>query len=237
MDKWTPLRTLVGDPDAVGAEIRSSLESASKIGSAFVLSVVADVPALVLQLIIAGLSCFFLLLDGPRFFNWISEKLPLDPTIRSKLAKVFKDTSISVIWATIAAALAQSVIMFFSFLILGIPAVVLAAGLSFIFAWVPLVGSSPIWIGGAIYLATQGTFIKMVILILLGLSMGIVDNIVRTIVLRGRGKMHPLVSLISILGGIQMFGIFGVFLGPILAAILISLLQVWPAVGKEYELL
>jgi predicted PurR-regulated permease PerM len=49
--------------------------------------------------------------------------------------------------------------------------------------------------------------------------------------------MHPLVSLISILGGIQMFGIFGVFLGPILAAILISLLQVWPAVGKEYELL
>ena len=49
--------------------------------------------------------------------------------------------------------------------------------------------------------------------------------------------MHPLVSLVAIFGGIEMFGILGIFLGPILAAVLIALLQIWPAVGHRFGLL
>jgi predicted PurR-regulated permease PerM len=50
-------------------------------------------------------------------------------------------------------------------------------------------------------------------------------------------KMHPLVSLVAIFGGIEMFGILGIFLGPILAAVLIALLQLWPEVGQRFGLL
>ncbi|MCM2324552.1 MAG: AI-2E family transporter, partial [Oligoflexia bacterium] len=67
-----------------------------------------------------------------------------------------------------------------------------------------------------------------------GLITGIVDNFVRPMVLKGRSKMHPLVSLVAIFGGIGMFGITGVFIGPIVAAILISLLQIWPDVGRRF---
>jgi predicted PurR-regulated permease PerM len=49
--------------------------------------------------------------------------------------------------------------------------------------------------------------------------------------------MHPLVSLVAIFGGIEMFGIMGIFLGPILAAVLISLLQLWPEIGHRFGLL
>jgi predicted PurR-regulated permease PerM len=49
--------------------------------------------------------------------------------------------------------------------------------------------------------------------------------------------MHPLVSLVAIFGGIEMFGIMGVFLGPILAAVLMALLQIWPEVGHRFGLL
>ena len=50
-------------------------------------------------------------------------------------------------------------------------------------------------------------------------------------------KMHPLVSLVAVFGGIERFGIMGILLGPILAAVLIALLQIWPAVGQRFGLL
>ena len=74
-------------------------------------------------------------------------------------------------------------------------------------------------------------------MVVCGLMTGIVDNVVRPMILKGRSKMHPLVSLVAIFGGIEMFGILGIFLGPILAAILIALLQIWPEVGQRFGLL
>ena len=71
----------------------------------------------------------------------------------------------------------------------------------------------------------------------MGLLTGLVDNVVRALILRGRSKMHPLVSLVAIFGGIEMFGLLGIFLGPILAAVLIALLQLWPVVGQRFGLL
>ena len=59
----------------------------------------------------------------------------------------------------------------------------------------------------------------------------------RALLLKGRSKLHPLVSLVAIFGGIEMFGILGIFLGPILAAVLLALLQLWPAIGQRYGLL
>ena len=74
-------------------------------------------------------------------------------------------------------------------------------------------------------------------MVVCGLMAGIVDNVVRAIILQGRSKMHPLVSLVAIFGGIERFGIMGIFLGPILAAVLIALLQLWPTVGQRFGLL
>jgi predicted PurR-regulated permease PerM len=71
----------------------------------------------------------------------------------------------------------------------------------------------------------------------IGFVTGISDNIARTWVLKGRGQMHPLVSLIAIFGGIRLFGIFGVFIGPILAALLISVLNIWPTMAERFGVL
>jgi predicted PurR-regulated permease PerM len=142
-----------------------------------------------------------------------------------------------VIWATLAAAAAQSAMMLLSYLTLGVPAASLAAGATFLFAWIPLVGSSPVWLAGAIYLYAHDAILKAILMVVFGLMAGIVDNVVRPMILRGRSKMHPLVSLVAIFGGIEMFGIMGIFLGPILAAVLIALLQLWPEIGQRFGLL
>src|SRR4029453_3595039 len=138
-------------------------------------------------------------------------KLPLAADVRVQVVQSFQDTAISVIWATLAASAAQSAVILLSYLTLGVPAAFLAAGATFLLAWIPLVGSSPVWLTGAIYLYAQDTILKALLLVAGALMAGLGDNFVRPpLVLKGRSKPHPLVSLVAIFGGIEMFGILGI---------------------------
>jgi|GEM_PF-371640 len=228
------VQMVFGDAVTLQNQLRSATQGAAKAASGFLLGLVGNLPNYGLQAALTLLSCFFLLVDGRTFVSWLNDKIPLDWDVRARLYGSFKDTAVSVIWATLAAATAQATLMFTSFLILGVPGAFLAGGATFIFAWVPILGSTPVWLTGAIVLYTQGLVGKMIAMLGFGVFTGIVDNFIRPLVLKGRGEMHPLVSLVAIFGGIGMFGIFGVFLGPILAAVLIALLQTWPLVGRRF---
>lgn len=205
--------------------------------SSGVLLVFSGIPSVILQLVLAAISCFVFLLDGESFSRWMANKIPLEIEVRKKLAQSFRDTAVSTIWATLAAGAAQSMVMFIAFLVLSVPASFLGSGLTFVFAWIPMVGCSPVWGVAAIYLFSEGMVGKAIAMILFGLGAGIVDNIVRPIILKGRSKMHPMISLISIFGGIGLFGIVGVFMGPVLASLMIALLGLWAEIGNRYGLL
>jgi predicted PurR-regulated permease PerM len=234
---WAPIETLIGSPDAFETQARHWMQSAGAGATATILGLAAHLPNLVLQLALASLAGFFLLVDGHRFLCWITDRIPIAADVRVKVVQSFQETAISVIWATLAAATAQSAMMLLSYLTLGVPAAFLAAGATFLFAWIPLVGCTPVWLAGAIYLYVQDAMLKAILMVVFGLMTGLVDNFVRPMILKGRSKMHPLVSLVAIFGGIGMFGIMGIFLGPILAAVLIALLQIWPEVGRRFGLL
>src|SRR5690606_4955450 len=105
---------------------------------------------------------------------------------------------------------------------------------TFVLTWIPLVGSTPVWLVGSVYLWINAGVSRVLAMVVFGMVCGISDNLVRPWVLKGRGDMHPLVSLVSIFGGIKLFGIFGVFFGPILAAAFLSLAQVWPVVAGRF---
>jgi predicted PurR-regulated permease PerM len=230
---WLPIDAVVGDTAEMQAQLQEWLQGVGSATTAFLLQLAKSLPDVILQMLLACLACYFFFLDGRHFFSWLYNKIPLETDIRHKLTSSFRDTAISVVWASMAAAATQAVVMGLAFLILGVPAATLAAGATFIFAWIPILGSTPVWISGATYLFMQGFPAKAAVMVGFGAFTGVIDNFVRPWVLKGRGEMHPLVSLVAIFGGIQMFGIFGVFIGPILAAIVITLLQVWPIVGRR----
>ena len=224
------------DPEEFKSQLVETGKKAIEVTSAGALAIVGSIPDRLLLITLAMLSFFFFLVDGLAFIHFINNKIPLDLDVRKKLYDSFKNTAISVIWASIAAATAQSVIVFIIFLILGIPNGLLASGATFIFAWVPLIGAMPVWIAGIIYLYTQDRETAIIALVIIGLFTSLLDNYVRSWVLKGRNELHPLIGLVSIFGGINMFGILGVFVGPVFAATLISLIQIWPTVGKRFGL-
>jgi predicted PurR-regulated permease PerM len=211
-------------------QVKETISSVGMKASEFILNVAKEIPEALMQVFIILLTCYFILVDGKTLLRWITEKIPVANELRTSLAGSFQSTAISVVWATMAAAGTQAIMMFLAFIVLRIPAAFLAGGCTFIFAFIPVLGSAPIWIAGCIYLYAQAAYAKLIILFVVGILTGLADNIVRPWVLSGRDEMHPFISFIAIFGGLQMFGFFGVFLGPIVAALFISLIQVWPKI-------
>jgi predicted PurR-regulated permease PerM len=193
-----------------------------------ILRIAGDTPALILQLIMGVLSCYFFLLDGSSFFTWLRKILPMSPGIQNEIAASFRDATRSTLMASLAAATAQSAIVVMTFLILGIPGAALATGATFVFAWIPVLGSAPVFLLAAIWAITQQAWWSVAIIIISGVITGLVDNFVRPIVLKGGSDMHPLVSLVAILGGVELFGLLGVLLGPVIVAMFLACARVWP---------
>jgi predicted PurR-regulated permease PerM len=228
-----PIKTFVDDPTNFENQIRSALESVGRKLSEGILIQASNLPDIIIQLVLALLSCFFLLVDGPAFISWLGNKIPLEQDIQKAMVGSFQNTSVSVIRAIIAAATAQTFIIMSGFLILGVPAAALAAGATFILSWVPVIGCSPVWISASLYLYFNGSLGRSIFMILVGMIAAIADNIIRPLMLRGKADLHPLVSLIALIGGLHLFGLIGIFLGPIIAAVLILLLQIWPVVAAR----
>jgi predicted PurR-regulated permease PerM len=230
---WKPLADLLGRTGEIEQQLRSAAGILVQSVSGVVLGFATQIPELLLQTALALFACYFLLIDGQELVGWTGRLLPLSPNIQRVLYTSFRETAVSVVIATVAAAAVQALMMVLAFFVLGIPAAFLAGGATFIFAWIPMLGSFPVWGTGAVYLYMQGSYIKAGVLIVLGIITSLADNVVRPLMLKGRQEMHPLVSLVAIFGGIAMFGILGVFLGPILTAMAISLLNTWPHVARQ----
>lgn len=234
---WKPLRTIVGDAPEVEKQLREGMQKAGTFLSQALLGLFGSLPELLLQIVLALISCYFLLIDGRMFYTWVRERIPMDADVRERFFGSFHATAVSSLLSTVVAAVVQALIMFVAFLALGVPGAALAAGATFFFAWIPFLGSTPVAIVGIVYLYTQGETGRLIAMIAFAVVCGVSDNIVRPLVLKGKDDMHPLVGLVSIFGGIVMFGLFGVFIGPILTALMLSVLQIWPDVGRRFGLL
>jgi len=231
--EWEFLHDFLGDPNEIIMRLRELSSAVLKVASELVFSFAASIPELLLQLGLGLFACLFFLLDGKEFVTWIGEKTPLSRQIRELMFTSFRNTAMSVILATVAAAGVQGAIMSFAFLVLGVPAALLAGAATFLFAWVPMLGAFPVVAAGALYLYVQGSLAKLAVMVFFGVVTSVADNIVRPVVLSGRNEIHPLVSIVAIFGGISMIGILGVFIGPILAAMVIVVLNTWPAVAHQ----
>lgn len=228
-----PVQWVIESPADLQAKGLEFAQSAGAALSRVILVQAAALPDLALKLVISLLAWFFLLFEGEDFLKWLMGRVNMDAGLRKRLTDSFRATAASTVWATAAAAAAQALVVMVGFLLLGVPNVFLGGGATFIFAWIPILGSLPVCLAGAVYMYFQGSILKLALMGLVAVVAGLMDNVVRPIVMKGHGDMHPLLALISIFAGIRMFGILGVIFGPIVAAMLLALLNSWPVQAAE----
>jgi predicted PurR-regulated permease PerM len=236
LSRFELVKTIIGDPAHVSVQLKSALYALGQYITAGIFSLARGIPQFMLQIALAVIACFFFLMDGKRFVNWMLGLSALNTTVQEKLIESFQGTAVSTILASLISASCQAVFGAVCFISLGVPGAFLAGGAMFLFSWLPVVGGAPIWLAGIGYLYMQGSIGKLIIMLIIGTLTSMTDNIIRALMLRGQVAMHPLVGLVAVFGGINMFGILGIFIGPILAAMLISLLKLWPELRDRFGL-
>ncbi|WP_414476060.1 AI-2E family transporter [Microvirga sp. M2] len=173
---------------------------------------------------------FFLLRDGDELSRRIIEAVPLRPEQRRTLFRKFTVVIRATVKGDILVALVQGALGGLIFWLLGIPASLLWAVLMAFLSLLPAFGAGLVWAPVGIYFLATGAVAQGLILIAYGvLVIGLVDNILRPILIGKDTKMPDYVVLISTLGGLASFGFNGFVLGPVIAAMFIA---VWDIFGE-----
>lgn len=166
---------------------------------------------------------FFLIRDGRELVIRIRLAIPLSDTQKRRLFSKFTRVVRATVKGNIVVAVTQGALGGIIFAILGIPSAVLWGVLMSFLSLLPAVGAGVIWVPVAVYFLMKGLIMQGVILILYGvLVIGLVDNILRPILVGKDTKMPDYVVLISTLGGLSLFGLNGFVIGPLIAALFIS---------------
>jgi len=183
---------------------------------------------------IMSFALFFFFRDGKRVYEEFMLLVPMNENEKLKIAKIFSDTIDGVIIGSLAIALIQGVLVGLIFWILGISYPVISGAISFILSILPAIGAAIVWAPVGIYLLFTGSVLTGIILLLFGaIVISTIDNIIRPLVIGGKVKLPTLFLLLSIFGGIQVFGFSGIILGPLLLALFISFIEIYKQIYRE----
>jgi len=184
--------------------------------------------AFVVSVTIVLCILFFMLRDGPQMAGGVRRLLPFGPERNARLLALIHDIVSTSVTSTLVIAVIQGIVGGIAFLLLGVPGALLWAGLMTVLALLPVAGAALVWAPAAVWLALTGSFVKGVVLALVGLLiLGNVDNVVRPLMLVGRARMSTLLLIISLLGGVTAFGFIGIVLGPVVGAVLTAFVKTY----------
>jgi predicted PurR-regulated permease PerM len=174
------------------------------------------------------LSLYYLFKDGDRVFEKLKEIVPIPSKQRDLLILRFKEMVFATIYGGIAVAVVQGILGGVIFWILAIPSPVLWGTAMAFLSFIPIGGTALIWVPAAFLLLVQGALLKGIILLLLGIfGISMVDNFLRPALIGARTKIHPLLLFFSVLGGIQAFGMIGLIVGPLIATLCLTLIEIY----------
>ncbi|MGJ4997615.1 AI-2E family transporter [Bradyrhizobium sp. HKCCYLR20261] len=177
---------------------------------------------------------FFLLRDEETLSRRIAEAIPLRDEQRDALLSKFIIVIRATVKGNLVVALAQGALGGLIFWFLGITAPLLWAVVMAFMSLLPAVGAGIVWFPVALYLLATGSIWHGVILIAYGaLVIGLVDNLLRPILVGQDTKMPDYVVLLSTLGGIEVFGLNGFIIGPVIAAMFIAVWEMFTVVRSE----
>lgn len=191
-------------------------------------NVFTQTAGVILDVVVFYLSVVTLLARGPDLLAWIGRISPLDPRYQQRLFTVFASFARNVVLAGLVCGVLQGAVAAIGYGLAGVERPFVLGVLTGVLTYVPFVGTALVWIPLTAELLLAGKYgtAAFVLLWSVGVTASI-DNVVRPLIVRGQSGIHPLLILIGVLGGLRWLGIVGVLIGPVLIAILITLLTIY----------
>ncbi|MGE5344334.1 MAG: AI-2E family transporter [Acidithiobacillales bacterium] len=184
--------------------------------------------------LVAVFLLFFLLRDGERMAEAISELLPLAAAERRQIMLRLGTMLESIFKGSLLTALVQGTLGGAGWALAGLPSPFLAGAAMAVLSLLPIGGTAIVWLPGAAVLALQGRTGAAIFLFLWGVAaVGAVDNFLKPLLIKGGGELNTLVVFLGVFGGLTAFGLLGVFIGPIVLATAQTFLDALRGLSRE----
>ena len=191
-------------------------------------SIFSSIANIALNFVVFILALFFFLKDGEKFMKYVKRIVPMKNEYKEALFFRFKQVSSTVFIDSILVAIMQGILVGIGLYFTGFSSPVFWATISAFLSLLPLLGSAIVWVPASIYLFLTYEFVLGIGLFLYGfLIISTSDNLLRPILMHNKVQVHSFLIFLSILGGLAFFGFLGIFLGPIIISLLVSVLQLY----------
>lgn len=178
-------------------------------------------------------TMYFVQMDGDKLMRKMLYYLPLDSADESLMLEKFTSVTRATVKGTLLIGILQGGLAGLAFAVAGIDNAVFWGTVMAVLSIIPSVGSALIWAPAAVYLIIQGDVMSGVgLLVFCGLVVGSLDNVLRPVLVGKDTKMHELMIFFGTLGGIMMFGITGIFIGPLIASLFVT---IWELYGIAFS--
>lgn len=216
----------------LGVDLKSAALQGAQLSSGFVVATVKglaqNVFVFVVNVLIILFSLFFFLRDGKSFCERAQRLLPMDREKQEHLFANIVNSVYAVIHGCIVTAMIQGLLAGLAYWFLGVPFAVLLGVVTAFAALFPIGGSSLVWVPTSLYLFFQGEYVRGAILLGWGAGIvGTVDNVLKPLFIGTRLRLPMIFLFFSIIGGMNLFGVLGLVLGPVLFALLVALLELY----------
>jgi len=190
------------------------------------LGLVGNILSAIVKVFFVIITMYYLFRDGDKIVRALPGALPLDHEQSAAIISRTSQVVSASVYGVVTIAMLQGVLGGLAFWILGVPAPILWGAVLALVCMIPIAGSFFVWLPASIYLMLTGHWTKAVLLILWGaLVISTIDNFLRPKLIKNQTKLHELFVFFSVLGGMSVFGLLGIVLGPVVLAIALGLLN------------
>jgi len=228
------IANIAGNPQ-YATLIDAGLQRFQEYGIQYASDLIAGIPRFLLGIFIVFFTSFYLFKEGKSLVKRITKALPLKRTNRQRVVKQFDDVVFGIIYGSLITAILQGFVAFIGYLIFGIQSPVLWALATAFMALMPFIGTTFIWGPIGIFQILNGLIHNDQTLIGTGIGVllygtfviAMVDNIAKPFIIGSRANVHPVTVVLGVIGGVTVFGIIGILVGPLVLALSITLIQIY----------
>ena len=197
-------------------------------------NIIVSLPAIFLHLFILLFVMFYTFKDGEFFIKRLEQALPIKPHHRKIIRTKAKDMLNSTLYGLILVSFIQGVVAGIGYFIFGGKSPILLGIFTALAALIPVIGTAIVWLPVSLAILFDGivknqnslVFNGIGLMIYGAVAVSLIDNLLRPKIIGERAKIHPVLVLIGILGGLAAFGIVGILLGPLILALFITFIDI-----------
>ena len=194
---------------------------------------ILSIPIIIAEIFLTLVIAYFILKDWESILKKVSDFLPVRTKTKKRLVGEFGNITHTVIYAQLLVAIIQGLTGTIGYYLFGVPFPIVLGVVTAFCALIPSIGTAIIWIPASLYLILAGYFshdywmlVKGIGLFVYGiLVISLIDNLLLAKIVHAKAKVNQVLVIVGVIGGAAMFGVVGIFIGPILLPLLVTYLE------------